>query len=104
MILADELTGNLDGKTKFDVLKLLVNLNLKYGTTIIVVTHDNQVSSETERILRLHHGRIEKQKEGNLARRKLEQKWNVNYLSNAREVEVGEPAAEEDEEEENEGE
>ncbi|MGH2638068.1 MAG: ABC transporter ATP-binding protein [Rhabdochlamydiaceae bacterium] len=90
VILTDELTGNLDGKTKFDVLKLLVNLNLKYGTTIITVTHDNQVEGETERILRLHHGRIQKQKEGNLARRKLDHKWSVNDLSTVTEAGVNE--------------
>jgi putative ABC transport system ATP-binding protein len=108
VILADEVTGNLDGKTKFEVLKLLVNLNLRYGTTIIIVTHDNQVAGETERILRLHHGRIEKQKEGNLARRKLEHKWNVNDLDTATAVEVGEfelhGDEDEDEEEESDGE
>lgn len=105
VILADELTGNLDGKTKYDVMKLLVNLNLKYGTTIIIVTHDNQVAGETERILRLHHGRIEKQREGNLARRKLEHKWNVNDIGTATMMEVVEFERRGDEdEEESEGE
>jgi putative ABC transport system ATP-binding protein len=100
VILADELTGNLDAKTKFEVLKLLVNLNLREGTTIIVVTHDPQVAGETERILRLHHGKIEKQREGNLARRKFEHKWNVNDAGRASTDEVLEFEGHHDEDEE----
>jgi putative ABC transport system ATP-binding protein len=70
VVLADELTGNLDGKTKFEIMKLLVDLNLKQGTTIVIVTHDNQIAGETERILRLKSGRIEKERVGNLAKKK----------------------------------
>lgn len=44
VILADELTGNLDHKTRNEIMKLLVNLNLKQGTTIILVTHDKDVA------------------------------------------------------------
>lgn len=86
VILADELTGNLDGKTKYEILKLLVNVNLKQGTTIIIVTHDNQVASETERILRLHQGRIQKEKTGNLTRRKKDHHWNIKDVSGAEEI------------------
>src|SRR5579862_4627396 len=70
IILADELTGNLDGKTKFEIIKLLVDLILRQGTTIVMVTHGNQVAAETERIHRLKNGRIEKERKGNLAKRK----------------------------------
>ena len=44
IILADEPTGNLDATNKQELVILLANLNLKQGTTIIVVTHDNQVA------------------------------------------------------------
>ncbi len=64
IILADEPTGNLDIKNKQEIVKLLANLNLKQGTTIIVVTHDGQVASRTERILFLNDGKITKEKEG----------------------------------------
>ncbi len=64
IILADEPTGNLDIKNKQEIVKLLANLNLNKGTTIIIVTHDGQVAAHTERILFLNDGKITKEKEG----------------------------------------
>jgi len=64
LILADEPTGNLDIKNKQEIVKLLANLNLKEGTTIVMVTHDGQVAAHTERILFLGDGKISKEKEG----------------------------------------
>ncbi len=64
IILADEPTGNLDNKNKQEIVKLLANLNLKHGTTIIIVTHDGQVAAHTERMLFLSDGRISKEKQG----------------------------------------
>ncbi len=64
IVLADEPTGNLDIKNKQETVKLLANLNLKHGTTIIMVTHDGQVAAHTERILFLADGKITKEKEG----------------------------------------
>ena len=64
IILADEPTGNLDVKNKQEIVKLLANLNLKQGTTIIMVTHDQHVAAHTERVLFLSNGKITKEKEG----------------------------------------
>ena len=64
IILADEPTGNLDSKNKQEIIKLLANLNLTQGTTIIMVTHDNQAANHTERMLLLKDGNIVKEKEG----------------------------------------
>jgi putative ABC transport system ATP-binding protein len=64
IILADEPTGNLDTKNKQEIVKLLANLNLTHGTTIIMVTHDGQVASHTERLLLLSDGKITKEKQG----------------------------------------
>ena len=64
IILADEPTGNLDVKNKQEIVKLLANLNLENGTTIIIVTHDGQVAAHTERMLFLTDGKISKEKEG----------------------------------------
>jgi putative ABC transport system ATP-binding protein len=64
IILADEPTGNLDMKNKQEIVKLLANLNLNEGTTIIMVTHDGQVAARTERLLLLSDGKIAKEKQG----------------------------------------
>jgi putative ABC transport system ATP-binding protein len=64
ILLADEPTGNLDTKNKQELVKLLANLNLNQGTTIIVVTHDGQVAAHTERMLLLKDGKITKEKLG----------------------------------------
>ncbi|MGD6934398.1 MAG: ABC transporter ATP-binding protein [Candidatus Bathyarchaeia archaeon] len=72
IILADEPTGNLDTKNKQEIIKLLANLNIKQKTTVIMVTHDNQVAAHTERVLFLKDGKILKEKEGLLLNRKRE--------------------------------
>lgn len=64
LILADEPTGNLDEKNEMLVLDILERLR-NSGSTIVVVTHDQEVGVEAERIVFLEHGRIareEKQK------------------------------------------
>lgn len=64
LILADEPTGNLDEKNEMIVLDILERLH-NNGSTIVVVTHDQEVGVEAERIVFLEHGRIareEKQK------------------------------------------
>ncbi len=64
IILADEPTGNLDTQNKQEIIKLLANLNITQGTTIIMVTHDTQAAQNTERMLLLKDGAIAKEKEG----------------------------------------
>jgi len=64
IILADEPTGNLDANNKKEIVKLLANLNLTRGTTIIMVTHDIHVASHTERMILLCDGQITKEKLG----------------------------------------
>lgn len=63
-ILADEPTGNLDSQNKQGIIKLLANLNLTQGTTIIMVTHDSQAARNTERMLLLKDGTIVKEMQG----------------------------------------
>jgi putative ABC transport system ATP-binding protein len=64
IILADEPTGNLDAANKQEIVKLLGNLNQKQGTTILMVTHDEQVAAHTERLLFLSEGKIAGEKQG----------------------------------------
>jgi putative ABC transport system ATP-binding protein len=72
IILADEPTGNLDSKNKYEIVRLLANLNLNQGTTIIMVTHDSHIAAQTERLLFLSDGKITKEKKGlHLAKKKL---------------------------------
>jgi ABC-type lipoprotein export system ATPase subunit len=57
LILADEPTGNLDSHTSSEIMELLRSLNAA-GTTIVVITHDANVSRHADRVLALIDGRI----------------------------------------------
>ena len=70
IILADEPTGNLDSQNKQGIIKLLANLNVTQGTTIIMVTHDGEAAHHTERMLLLRDGKIIKEKQGTHAMKK----------------------------------
>ncbi len=65
IILADEPTGALDSKTGKEVLEFLKNLN-KEGNTVIIITHDNGIAAQCNRIIRIQDGRIisDEQSEG----------------------------------------
>jgi len=59
IIMADEPTGNLDSKSGREIMELLLTLNREQGTTLIIVTHDSGVASQTHRIIRLRDGKVE---------------------------------------------
>jgi len=72
IILADEPTGNLDTENKYEIVRLLANLNIERGTTVVMVSHDSQVASHTERMMLLRDGKIAKEKQGlHLMKKKL---------------------------------
>jgi len=58
IILADEPTGNLDSDTTDKICNIFREINQKYGTTFIVVTHDRRVAEHTDRIIEIKDGRI----------------------------------------------
>ncbi len=58
ILLADEPTGNLDSANGRHVLDLLLSLNAQQGTTLVLVTHDQQLASHAARIITLQDGRI----------------------------------------------
>ncbi len=60
LILADEPTGNLDQKNSREIIKLFRELNEKYGQTILLITHDEKIAENAERILVIEDGRIVK--------------------------------------------
>jgi len=58
LLLADEPTGNLDTKTGRDMHALFFELNRELGTTILIVTHNNELAAQTPRRLRMADGLI----------------------------------------------
>ena len=58
ILFADEPTGNLDSKTERTVIDLLKNLAEKYGTSILMVTHNEDLVKDADRVIRLKDGEI----------------------------------------------
>ncbi|MFS0613329.1 ABC transporter ATP-binding protein [Lederbergia ruris] len=58
IVLADELTGNLDFNTSTDILKMLIQLKEQFNQSIIMVTHDPSVATYADRVLFFHDGKI----------------------------------------------
>jgi putative ABC transport system ATP-binding protein len=60
VIIADEPTGNLDSKTTREVVDQFIQVNKGFGTTILIVTHNAEISNMTQRVISLRDGLIEK--------------------------------------------
>ena len=58
VVLADEPTGNLDSRNSQEIMELLKLSNRRYGQTLIVITHDESIALQADRILTLEDGRI----------------------------------------------
>lgn len=58
ILFADEPTGNLDAETSEKVVKLIFDLNREAGTTLVLVTHDLELASKTQRIIKLKGGNV----------------------------------------------
>jgi len=58
VILADEPTGNLDSKSGKDILELLVMANKRYSQTLLMITHDEKIALQADRIITISDGRI----------------------------------------------
>ena len=59
IILADEPTGNLDGRTSQDVLGLLKVTSQKFSQTIVMITHNEEIAQLADRIIRIEDGHIQ---------------------------------------------
>lgn len=58
VVLADEPTGNLDSKNSQEIIQLLKTSNKKYNQTLIVITHDENIALQADRIIAIEDGRI----------------------------------------------
>ena len=58
VVLADEPTGNLDSKNSQEIVGLLKLSNRRYGQTLIVITHDESIALQADRIIAIEDGRI----------------------------------------------
>ena len=58
ILFADEPTGNLDADTARDIIKLIFDLNATRGTTLLLVTHDRELSQHAGRTIRLRGGKV----------------------------------------------
>lgn len=58
LILADEMTGNLDSENSAKVIDLLLDLNQRLGVSILMVTHDHDVASRMKKVLMMKDGKI----------------------------------------------
>ena len=60
LLLCDEPTGALDSKTSRDILILLEKINAKYGTTMLIVTHNNAIKNMVHKVIIVKDGLIKK--------------------------------------------
>ena len=58
VVLADEPTGNLDSKNSQEIIELLKHSNRKYGQTLIIITHDESIALQADRVISIDDGRI----------------------------------------------
>jgi putative ABC transport system ATP-binding protein len=60
IILADEPTGNLDSKNSGEIIELLKMFNKTYSQTLIIITHDERIALQADRVIEIDDGRISK--------------------------------------------
>jgi ABC-type antimicrobial peptide transport system, ATPase component len=58
IVLADEPTGNLDSKNGKEIITLLKNANMKYNQTVIIITHDQEIAKQADRVITIKDGKL----------------------------------------------
>lgn len=66
LLLCDEPTGALDSQTSRDILILLEEINKKYNTTMLIVTHNNSIKDMVHKVIKIKDGRISKEYENEI--------------------------------------
>jgi putative ABC transport system ATP-binding protein len=61
IVWADEPTGNLDSENSQEIIKLLRSLNQQYSLTVVLVSHDPSIAQQTDRIVHMRNGQIERE-------------------------------------------
>ena len=59
LLLCDELTGALDTRSSKNVLRFVEKMNRKYGTTVVIITHNEAIAKMADQIIRIRDGRVE---------------------------------------------
>ncbi len=59
ILMADEPTGNLDSKVGQEIMDLLLSLNRERNTTLLIITHDPKIASQTQRTIKIRDGMLE---------------------------------------------
>jgi putative ABC transport system ATP-binding protein len=72
LVLADEPTGNLDAKTSIEIMELLVRLNQESHITIVLVTHEPDIATYSQRIIRFLDGRVVSDEKNSLGTKALD--------------------------------
>ena len=58
VVLADEPTGNLDSRNSQEIVELLKQSNRKYGQTLVIITHDENIALQADRVIAIEDGKI----------------------------------------------
>lgn len=82
IILADEPTGNLDSESSETIYNIMRDINKKFNTTFIIITHDDRIAQKADRIIEIKDGRIIQDKIVNEIIEAIDKK-NKNGLNNA---------------------
>lgn len=79
VMLADEPTGALDSRNGQEIIRLLKDSNKKYGQTLLLVTHDENIALQAERIITIADGRIVRDRRAGHTEQVLPDKRAMQY-------------------------
>ena len=75
VLLCDEPTGALDMKTGMEILKIIEKVNQRYGTTVIMVTHNNAIREMSDQVITIRDGNITKEEKNDMPKKASQLEW-----------------------------